>query len=184
MRTKNSIKNIISSFVNTFILNILRFISRMIFIKQIGELYLGVNGLLSNVLGLLSLAELGIGSAIAFSLYKPLADDDYDKINSIMFFYKKAYRTIGLIIFFIGLVMLPLIPHLINDTTGIENLSLIYFIFLINMVVSYFFSYKRTLVDANQKNYTIVPITVFFSFLTTVLQIIVMLVFKNFITFI
>lgn len=183
MRTKNSIKNIISSFVNTFILNILRFISRMIFIKQIGELYLGVNGLLSNVLGLLSLAELGIGSAIAFSLYKPLADDDYDKINSIMFFYKKAYRTIGLIIFFIGLVMLPLIPHLINDTTGIENLSLIYFIFLINMVVSYFFSYKRTLVDANQKNYTIVPITVFFSFLTTVLQIIVMLVFKNFIIY-
>lgn len=155
----------------------------MIFIKQIGEIYLGINGLLSNVLGLLSLAELGIGSAIAFSLYEPLAKNNYDKINAIMLFYKKAYKIIGTLILVIGIVLLPLIPHLINDTTGIENLSLIYLIFLFNMAITYFFSYKRTLVDADQKNYTIVPITVLFNIITTILQIIVMILFKNFIIY-
>lgn len=183
MRTMNSIKNIISNLVNNVLLNLLRFVSRIIFVKQIGEVYLGVNGLLSNVLGLLALSELGIGTAINYSLYKPLADKDESKVKSLMKFYQKAYRYISLFILVVGIILMFFLPHFIKDTEGIENLSIIYLIFLLNMVIGYLFSYKRTLIIADQKNYKIMPIIIFFNFLTTVLQIIVLLFFKNYIIY-
>ena len=92
MRTLNSLKNVLGNFANNLLINILRFISRIIFIKVLGEIYLGVNGLLSNVLGLLALSELGISTAISYSLYKPLAHNNKDKIKTLMRFYQKAYR--------------------------------------------------------------------------------------------
>jgi len=183
MRTFNSLKNIFGNFLNSFILNLLRFISRIVFVKVLDEVYLGVNGLLSNVLGLLALAELGIGTAISYSLYKPLADKDIQKCQSLMNFYKKAYRVIALIVFVLGIALLPFLPLFIKDTSGIENLSLIYLIFLGNMVITYLFSYKRTLITADQKNYKITPFLIFFNFLTTVSQIVILLLFKNYILY-
>ena len=135
MRTQNSIKNIIMNFLYNILNYGLRFVSRIIFVKTLSEVYLGVNGLLSNVLGILALTELGIGTAIGYSLYEPLAKDNKNKIRSLMSFYKKAYRIIALIIMCLGLVLLPFIPFLIKDTSNINNLSIIYLIFLINMVI-------------------------------------------------
>ena len=86
MRTKNSIKNISTSLLNNLLLNALRFISRTIFIKVLGETYLGINGMLSNVLGILAFADLGIGNAISYSLYKPLAEKNEKKVKSLMKF--------------------------------------------------------------------------------------------------
>lgn len=183
MRTLNSLKNVIGNFANNLLINILRFISRIIFIKVLGEVYLGVNGLLSNVLGLLALSELGISTAISYSLYKPLADNDKSKIKTLMRFYQKAYRIIAVVVLVLGLILLPFLPWFIKDTNGIENLSLIYLIFLGNMVIGYLFSYKRTLISADQKNYKIMPIIMFYNFLTTVLQIIVLLIFGNYIIY-
>ena len=182
-RTKNSLKNIISNFANNILLNLLRFVSRIIFVKVLSEVYLGVNGLLSNVLGILALSELGIGTAINFSLYKPLAKNDKDKINSLMKFYKKTYNIISIIVLVLGLILLPFLPSFIKDTVEIENLNLIYLIFLANMVIGYLFSYKRTLIIADQKNYKIMPIIIFYNFLTTILQIIVLVIFKNYIVY-
>ena len=170
MRTENSLKNIFSSFASNIILNIIKFICRIIFVKIIGEVYLGVNGLLSNVLGLLSLAELGIGTAINYSLYKPVADNDKPKIKSLMNFYKKAYHIIALTILIIGLILLPCLPFFIKDTKGIENLNIIYIIFLFNQVIGYLYSYKRTLIIADQKSYKLVPFTVLFSLLVSILS--------------
>ena len=183
MRTKNSIKNIIMNFVNNILINVFRFVLRIIFVKVLSEVYLGVNGLLSNVLGILALSELGIGSAINFSLYKPLADDNKKKINSLMNFYKKAYRIISLIVLVLGLGLMPFLGFFIKDTSGVDNLQLIYLIFLINMVIGYLFSYKRTLITADQKNYKITPIVIFHNFLTTILQIVVLVIFKNYILY-
>lgn len=180
MRTKNSVKNIVMNFANNILLNVFRFVLRIIFVKVLAEVYLGVNGLLSNVLGILALSELGIGTAINFSLYKPLADNDKEKINSLMKFYKKAYRIIALIVLVLGLCLLPFLDFFIKDTSGIENLEIIYLIFLTNMVIGYLFSYKRTLITADQKTYKITPFVIFYNFLTTVLQIVVLLVFKNY----
>lgn len=182
-RTKFFLKNIFSNFTYNILLNVFRFISRIVFIKVLGKLYLGVNGLLSNVLGILALSELGIGTAISFSLYKPLLNKENEEINSLMKFYKKAYHIISLIVLILGLVILPFLPHFIKDTKGINNLNIIYLIFLVNMVIGYLFSYKRTLIIADQKNYKIMPILIFYNFLTTVLQILSLLLFKNYIIY-
>lgn len=183
MRTKNSIKNIIMNFLYNLLNYGLRFASRIFFVKTLAEVYLGVNGLLSNVLGILALTELGIGTAIGYSLYDPLAKNDTKKVRSLMQFYKKAYQIIALVVLVLGLILLPFIPYLIKDTTGIENLSIIYLIFLLNMVIGYLFSYKRTLISSDQKNYLIVPYTMFFNIITSVLQIVVLLIFKNYIIY-
>lgn len=183
MRTLNTLKNVIGNFASNLSLNLLRFVSRIIFIKCLNEVYLGVNGLLSNVLGLLALSELGISTAINYSLYKPLEEKDENKIRSLMNFYKKAYTVIALVVTVAGIVLLPFLPHFIKDTTGIENLSIIYLIFLANMVIGYLFGYKRTLITADQKSYKITPFLIFFNFLTTILQIIVLLLFKHYIIY-
>lgn len=183
MRTENSIKNIIMNFLYNILNYGLRFLSRIIFVKTLAEVYLGVNGLLSNVLGILSLTELGIGTAIGYSLYEPLAKKDNDKIRSLMQFYKKAYRIIALIVLSLGIILLPVLPYLIKDNTGIENLNIIYIIFLLNMVIGYLFSYKRTLITSDQKKYKIVPHIMAFDIITSISQIIVLLIFKNYIIY-
>lgn len=161
----------------------MKFVSRIIFIKILNNAYLGINGLLTNVLGLLALSELGISTAISYSLYKPLEENNKSKIKALMNFYKKTYFVIGIIIFIAGLILLPFLPWFIKDTSGIENLNIIYLIFLINMVIGYFFSYKRTLITADQKSYKITPILMLSNFLLTTTQIIVLILFKNYIEF-
>ena len=183
LRTLNSIKNALGNFANSLVLNLLRFISRIIFVKVLSDVYLGVNGLLSNVLGILALAELGIGTAINYSLYKPLASNDVEECKSLMKFYKIAYRVIAIIVLVSGLILLPFLPWFIKDTSGIENLNIIYLIFLANMVIGYLFSYKRTLITADQKNYKITPYLIFSNFVMTVGQIIILLLFKNYILY-
>ena len=183
MRTLNSLKNVLGSFANNLFLNLLRFVSRIIFVKVLSDVYLGVNGLLSNVLGLLALSELGISTAISYSLYKPLADKDTNKIKVLMRFYQKAYRVIAFIILILGLILVPFLPWFIKDTSGIENLTFIYLIFLGNMVITYLFSYKRTLITADQHNYKITPMLMLSNFLLTIFQIMVLLIFKNYIVY-
>lgn len=183
MRTINSLKNAIFNFGNSLVMNLLKFISRIVFIKYLSSVYLGVNGLLSNVLGLLALTELGVGTAIGYSLYKPLADADEEKCKSLMNFYRIAYRVIAVIVLVLGLILLPFLPWFIKDSSGINNLPIIYLIFLTNMVIGYLFSYKRTLITADQKNYKITPFLTFFSFLTTVTQIISLFIFHNYIIY-
>ena len=151
------------NFTNNILLNLFRFILRIIFVKVLNEVYLGVDGLLSNVLGILALSELGIGTAINFSLYKPLADKDEKKINSLMRFYKKAYMIISIVVLVLGLGLLPFLGFFIKDSSGIEHLNIIYLIFLANMVIGYLFSYKRTLITADQNNYKIMPIIIFYN---------------------
>ena len=114
------------NFLYNFLNYGLRFASRIVFVKTLAKVYLGVNGLLSNVLGILALAELGIGTAIGYSLYEPLAKNNTKKVRSLMQFYKKAYRIIALVVLVLGLILLPVLPYLIKNGDGIENLNIIY----------------------------------------------------------
>ncbi|MDR6121166.1 O-antigen/teichoic acid export membrane protein [Bacillus sp. SLBN-46] len=135
MRIKNSLLNYLSGIATKIISLILNFISRTVFINILGISYLGVNGLMTNVLSLLNLAELGIGTAITFSLYKPIANNDNKKIIILMNFYKKAYRIIGIIVFLVGLILLLFIDLIIKDSGDIENLKLIFLIYI--LIVSF-----------------------------------------------
>jgi len=181
MRKKNSIRN---SFFTTvrYILNILAsFIVRTIFIQMLSAEYLGVNGLFSNILHLLSLAELGIGNAINYALYKPLADNDRTRIKQLMAFYKNAYRIMGVVVSVIGLAFMPFFQFLIKDPPQIrENLYYIYLLFLFNTASSYFFVYKRSLILADQKEYIVSIVEIIYTIVLNVSQIIILIVTRNF----
>lgn len=183
-RTMNSIKNIITGFAGQFIQIILGFVSRTIFIKFLAAEYLGISGLFSNILSMLSLAELGVGTAIIYALYKPLAEKNEKEISALMSFYSKAYRVIGIIIGIIGIALMPLLNVIIKETPNVnENLYVLYCFYLFNTVISYFYSYKNSIIVADQKNYISAIISYLVSIVQTILQIIVLVVTKNFLAY-
>lgn len=152
-RTSNSLKNMAFG-VGSQILSILMgFFTRWMFIALLGKEYLGVSGLFTNVLSLLSLANLGFDTAIIYSLYKPLADGDVVSVKGYMHVYKRVYRVVGATVFVLGCILMPFLPHLIKGTVTIpENIYIIYLLFLFQSASSYFFSYKQSLLTASQQN--------------------------------
>ncbi|MCQ2484696.1 MAG: oligosaccharide flippase family protein [Clostridia bacterium] len=152
-RTKNSIINLIVTLGCQFLTLILNFVVRTYFINILGTSNLGINGLFSNILTVLSLAELGIGSAIGFSLYKPVAENDKDRISALMYFYKKAYRYIAVIVTIVGVILVPFLKHLVKSSIDMKLVIIYYLLYLANTVFSYLLSYKATLLYVDQKNY-------------------------------
>lgn len=155
MQSKKISKNIKFSILNYMIVNLLKFIVRMIFVRTLSIEYLGINGLFTNILSMLTLAELGIGPAIVFSLYKPLAYGDKETIKSIMYLFKRVYTLIGGIIALLGLGVYPWIDNFIKNPPNISDLHYFYLAFLLNTSVSYFWSYKRNLLIADQRQYLV-----------------------------
>lgn len=182
-RTENSIKNYISNLVTTLATNLLNVLSRTVFIYILGADYLGINGLFSNLLAMLSLAELGIGSAINFSLYKPVAENDNDKIAILMNFYKKCYRIIAGIVLGIGLIMLLFLNVLVKNPGNVQHIRLIFLIYVINTSYSYLLTYKNTLLNAYQKDYLLLKSNLFFSIFNILAQTIILVITKNYICY-
>lgn len=184
-RLDYSIKNIKYSYLAAAIGAIVGFVTRTIFVKTLGTDYLGVNGLYANVLGMLSFAELGIGSAMNYSLYKPVANGDKEKIKSLMYLYKKTYRFIALIIFTIGIAIVPLLSYVIKDAGELSHDELVtyYLIFLFNTSVSYLVSYKFSLANAEQKKYIQTNITTVGKIITNIAQIFVLLMWRNYLAY-
>lgn len=184
-RIQHTIKNIVFGYIGNLSSTVLGFILRTVFIIKLDETLLGVNGLYTGVLSMLSMAELGIGTALNFSLYAPVAQKNYNKIKSYMQFYKKAYRVIGLIVAVLGIVLVPFLKYFIKDPGGygIQELTIYYLIFLFNTVSTYFVSYKYSLVNAEQKNYIQTNILTVTKLVTTILQLIVLLVTSNFLLY-
>lgn len=182
-RMINTIRNTAVGVVAQLIVIFLNFINRTIFIRYLGAEYLGLNGLFSNILSMLSLAELGIGVAISFSLYKPLAENDFRKIKALMNFYQLAYRIIGVVILILGLCLIPFLDYLIKDRPDIPHFTLIYILFLTNTVVSYFFTYKRSLLSADQKEYINSVNRTIFAIIQCFGQILVLLFTRNYLLY-
>lgn len=174
-RTSNVIRNLIGGVGGQIFTSILSFVCRTYFIKYLGATYLGVNGLFANILSLLSLAELGIGPAIVFSMYKPIKDNDEEHIARLMNFYKTAYRIIACLVTACGLIMIPFLPYLIKDTSGIENLRLIFVLILANTSVSYLFAYKGSMLNADQKSYICVIFRNIFAVIQNIAQILLLI---------
>lgn len=163
---------------------VLSFVTRTIFIQTLGSDYLGVNGLFSNILSILSFAELGIGNAIVFSMYRPLAENDSSRLAALMSLYKKAYLVIFAIVTIAGLAVIPFLHSIINGEPNIsENLSLIYLLFLANTAISYLVVYKKSILTADQKNYIVLSATEVAHILQIVLQIYVLYQYHSFIGF-
>ena len=183
-RTKNSIKNMSTGVIVQIINIIMEFAVRTVFIKMLNNEYLGVNGLFTNILTMLSFAELGIGTAIIFNMYKPVAENNKEKIKSLMNLYKKAYNIIGITVFILGLCVIPFMGIIVKDAPNIkENLIFIYILFLINTSSSYFFTYKKSIISAHQKQSIINNIDSIFYIVRSILEVIFLLLTKNYIVY-
>lgn len=181
-RTEYSILNILTGVGGYFLNTILGFVCRMVFVRCLSADYLGVNGLFANILTMLSLAELGVGSAIVYALYKPLAENNDEKIASLVQLYGKAYRIIGALIMAVGLALMPFINLIIQEQPAIsESIYLLYFINLFNTASSYFFSYRSSLLIAAQRNYIVGGINYAITILQSILQMVFLLLFRNYI---
>lgn len=174
-RTEYVKKNILYGYVSTIVTSAFQIICRTIFVYTLGAIYLGVSGLFTNVLGVLSFTELGIGSAIVFSLYKPIADDDKEKIKALLALYKKAYRLIALIVALIGILLVPFLGYLVNTEIPLSQIRVFYLIFLFNTVSSYFVTYKTSYITAIQKDYIVSNTNTLGVIATSVAQIILLL---------
>lgn len=154
-RTENFLKNVKVTFAFRAISAIVNFSARKVFVMVLTTEYLGLNGVFSNVLSLLSLSELGIGSAITYSLYKPLAEGDQEQVASLMAVYRRVYWAVGVLIILLGGALTPFLPLLIRDMPDIPHIYLIYMIFVLNSALSYFYAYKQSLIGADQRQYII-----------------------------
>ena len=152
-RIDNSIRNIKYTVIAQMINFLIVFASRAIFVRILSAEYLGLNGVFSNIISMLSLAELGIGSAICFTLYKPIANNDEKTVNSIMKFYKTTYNIIGVAVLVIGVALTPFLQFIVEELPNISHIRLIYVLFVVNSASSYFFVYKKTLLIADQRQY-------------------------------
>ncbi len=181
-RTKLAARNIAFAYIGQIATALMAFILRTIFISILGKTLNGVNGLYTSILTLLSMAELGIGTALNFALYAPVDRGDKEKIKSYMQLYRKAYHTIGFVVAAIGLILVPFLKYLIKNPLGQTERDLIcyYLIFLFNTVSTYFVSYKYSLVNAEQKNYIQTNINTITKLVVMVFQIIILLTTRNF----
>lgn len=183
MRTKSSLINLFFANLGQSLGLLISFFARIVFIQILGVEYLGLNSLFTNILSILTLVELGIGPAIAFSLYKPLADKDIEKVKSLMKLYKKAYISIGLIILILGVSFTPFLDIFIKAIPGIPNMHLIFMLFVINVAISYFYSYKRSLIISDQKRYIATIYRYSFFIILNIIQIIILYLTRNFVLF-
>ena len=183
MRTYNTLRNTGFAIVTQIFTQILGFVNRTIFIYFLGINYLGISGLFGNILMILSLAELGIGSAIVFNLYKPLAEKDTTKIKQLVNFYQKTYRIIAICILIVGLSLVPFLDILIKDKPDIPDLEIIYLLYLAGTVSTYFAAHKRSLVTADQKEYINTMNRQVFAIIQAFVDCIILVVTHNFILY-
>ena len=173
---RNSLASILANVINI----VIGFLAQKIFVRLLGVEYLGLNSLFSNIISMLAIFELGIGSAITFSLYRPLAKDDKTTIKALMGFYKKAYRIIAIIVTVVGTAITPLLPFLIKEVTIDINIYVVYLMFLADVVCSYLLTYRRSILYADQKNYQISYIHIGYLAIMNALQLGILAITHNY----
>lgn len=180
-RTVHSVRNTVFSAITYVTKILLQFVVRYVFIRYFVAEYLGINGLFTNILNVLSLAELGVGDAIVYSMYKPISENDTEKIKSLVKLYQKLYLVIAIVVIILGLAIIPALPYLISDAPNVDiNLTVIYLFYLAQTVVGYFFAYRRALVFANQRNDIESKVSFVIQILLAISQISIIIFWKNF----
>lgn len=183
MRTKESIKNISISMLSQIVIILLGFISRKVFINSLGSEYLGINGLMSNVLSLLGLVESGIGVSIVYNLYKPLAENDERKVISLIQLYKKTYIVLSIVVFTLSLVIYPIMLKVVKSSETTVYITIIYFIFVLRNIISYLYAHKWSLINADQKGYVLVKYNIVFNIVTLLARIAILSITQNYIAY-
>ena len=184
MRVRRSLKNLIYGSASQAISSLLNFVVRYALIHTLGATAVSLNGLFTEVLAVLSMAELGVGSAIVYHLYGPLSENDEERLVRLMNLFKTAYRLIALAVFAIGLALLPWV-HLLVSRMEIDlgYLRFIYFLFLVQTASSYLFSYKTALLNADQKVFVVSQCTLIARVFSAAASIIFLFLTGNYIVY-
>lgn len=179
-RQDKVIRNVSAQMVASLIQSLLGFVSRKIFLDCLGQDLLGLNSLLTSIIGMLSLAELGIAETINFSLYAPLAKDDREQVASIMRLYRKLYSIIGAVVAVLGIAVFPFLDLLVESNVSMETVYWAYGLFLLGSVSSYYVAYKRSLIIADQKDYIVTNVDTVAQIILTVVEIAALLITGSF----
>ena len=181
-RVKNASRNIVWGVLNKIVVLLLPFITRTVMIYTLGMEYVGLSSLFTSILQVLSFAELGIGSALVFSMYEPMAENDDKKICALLNLYKKTYRIIGVIILVAGLAILPFLNYFVNGSVPNNiNLQILFVIYLLNNLVGYFlFAYKQALFTAAQRVDVISKVGMILQLFLSTFQVVILILFKNY----
>ncbi len=183
MRVERAVRNSKFAVLSQAVAVVMKAATQVVFVRVLDAEYLGIHGLFGNILTLLSLAELGVGSAVLYNLYGPLAQGDLQRVKALMNFYKDAYRKIGIVVLAAGLAVLPWLDVLIKGQPNIEHLSLIYVLYVVNNAASYFFIYKQTILMASQQDYLIMQVSMVKSVLMYTGQILFLLLTHAFLPY-
>ena len=181
-RTHNAIRNTKYALLSKMTTLVLSFLSRTVFIYVLGDVYLGVNGLYTDVLNALSFAELGFGSALTYLMYAPIANGDDERTLRLLGFYRSVYRIVACVILALGLSLLPFLQYIVKgaDMLTLRELRLYFLLFLFNTVISYFVTYKYSYVEALQKSFLITKLELITLSAVIIAQILVILLFRSF----
>ena len=182
-RTEYSVMNTTIAFIAQVTAILMGFFTRVVFTRTLSEGYVGINGLFTDILNILSLSELGVGTAITYALYGPIARKDIKKQQILMIMFRTFYRITAGVVLIAGLCLIPFLDILMKDRPDVDHLIIIYLLYLLNSFVSYLLIYKKILVDAHQMNYITVMYHNGFLVLQDICQIIVLLLTRNFILF-
>ncbi len=181
-RTKNTTRNIGAGLVYQVVTSVFPFINRTAILWILGAEFTGLAGLFSSILTVLSIAELGFNTAIVYSLYKPMADKNHEKICEIVSMFKKIYTAVGTVILVGGLAIMPFLPYFIKGSyPNTINLYVVYLLYLINSAVSYYmFAYKECLLIADQRQDVTKKIRTAVNVMKYLVQLVVLIVLKDF----
>lgn len=172
-----------ASFAASGVSIICKFFSQMIFVRTLGEDYLGINGLFTNILSILCLADLGMNTVMLYSLYQPLADHNTEKIAALVKYFKKMYGCVAAVILAVGLICIPFLDFIVKTDQPVENLELYYLLFLLKTVVSYLFVYRTTLLIADQKQYMLKRYEIIFELIKFICQTTVLIFRRNYVMY-
>lgn len=180
-RLQNIKKNMFFNILKYCTQIVLQFVLRTILIYMLGAEYLGLNGLFTNIFAFLNLAELGVGTAIVYSMYKPIAENDVEKIKSLQKLYKKFYAFIALLVLVVGIALTPFLKYLIKDNVTVDiNIYILYLMYLLNALAGYYSAHKRSLLFAHQRNDVENKIKTGCILSMTIIQIVVLCITKNY----
>ena len=187
-RVNKSIRNTVVGMSGLFINLIVTFVAKSIFVKLLGAEYNGVNGLFTNILNILNMAELGFAASIAFCLYKPLKEHDEFTTGMLMNYFVRVYRIIAIIVAVVGCCCIPFLQYLIAEDIStlpftLNELRAYFAMFLANTVLGYLLAYKRTIIDADQNSFIISGVDNICNIALNILQIVLLLVYKNYYAF-
>ena len=181
-RTQKSMRNIAFSIGYQSVTLFSNFLMKTLLIKNLGIQYTGVSALFTDILTVLSVAELGFGTAVSYALYRPLYEKDDMKIAKLMRLYQKIYRVVFFVILALGIGCLIFLNRIVKDVPDIkENIRVIFLFFLLKTAVSYLFVYKAALLEANQEKHIVSAVGIAVCIVTSVLEAVAITVWKSYI---